>query len=271
MPTLGTALLDLLYETREADLKLILGGGYGLYLKREELRKDGTRTLLDEWPEARSTNDLDLFLRPELLLDPSNLKPLAVAIKRLGYQVVEGAAKYQFARPGPFGDRQGGFKIDLLTGPQSLFVGKVKRVDRRRVQPRPSVGLHAHPTDEAITLEVGLTVAEIDGTTTGGLRWKGEVYLPHPFTSSLMKLFAFRDRKDDPDKGLGRHHALDLYSVVAMMTEPEWDAALEMSRRCANESAVVQACKITRDYFAAPSSLGMVRSWRANITGRSYA
>ena len=37
LPDLRTALLDLLYETRAVDLKLIIGGGYGLYLKREHV------------------------------------------------------------------------------------------------------------------------------------------------------------------------------------------------------------------------------------------
>ncbi|NLE38702.1 MAG: hypothetical protein GX621_11815 [Pirellulaceae bacterium] len=75
MPTLETALIDLLHETREEDLRLIIGGGYGIYLKREHVRELGVRTLLREWPEARSTNDLDLFLRPELLVDSMRLKP----------------------------------------------------------------------------------------------------------------------------------------------------------------------------------------------------
>ncbi len=35
MPELRTALLDVLYETRNDDLRLILGGGYGVYLKRQ--------------------------------------------------------------------------------------------------------------------------------------------------------------------------------------------------------------------------------------------
>jgi|GEM_PF-3935920 len=37
MPGLRTALLDLLFELRDADLRLIIGGGYGLYLKREQV------------------------------------------------------------------------------------------------------------------------------------------------------------------------------------------------------------------------------------------
>lgn len=69
MPALRTALLELLFELRHEDLRLIIGGGYGLYLKQEHVRQEGVRTLFREWPEARSTNDLDLFLRPELLIN----------------------------------------------------------------------------------------------------------------------------------------------------------------------------------------------------------
>ena len=101
MPGLQTALLDLLYEVRGTDVAVIIGGGYGIYLKTGHVQRLGKRTLFQEWPEPRSTNDLDLFLRPELLIDAGKLKPLAQAITRLGYRVVPGAEKYQFVKPGP--------------------------------------------------------------------------------------------------------------------------------------------------------------------------
>jgi hypothetical protein len=86
MPDLQTALLDLLYEVQGTEVKLIIGGGYGIYLKNDHVRRMGMRTLLREWPEQRSTNDLDLFLRPELLINPAKLKPLADAIDREKHQ-----------------------------------------------------------------------------------------------------------------------------------------------------------------------------------------
>ena len=48
MPELRTALLDLLYETRNENLQLIIGGGYGIYLKREMVREAGTRLNHDD-------------------------------------------------------------------------------------------------------------------------------------------------------------------------------------------------------------------------------
>ena len=53
-----TALLDLLYQLRNADIKLIICGGFGIYLKAEHVRRLGARTLFREWPEPLSTNDL---------------------------------------------------------------------------------------------------------------------------------------------------------------------------------------------------------------------
>ena len=50
--------------------------------------------------------------------------------KRQGYEVVPGAEKYQFAKPGPDGTDVGGIKIDILTGPQSRFNGTTVKADR---------------------------------------------------------------------------------------------------------------------------------------------
>jgi hypothetical protein len=255
---LKTALLDLLYETRDTDLKLIVGGGYGLFLKREYVRASGARTLLTEWPEARSTNDIDLFLRPELLIRAEPLQPLGSALNRLGFAPVPGAEKYQFARPGPTGGIEGSLKFDLLTGPRSRFAGTPARVDDRRVRPRPSVDVHAHPVDEALTLEEGLLPVRQRGKTSGGQTHEAEVYLPHPLTFAMMKLFAFRDRVNDPTKELGQYHALDLYAVLAMTTEPEWDQALDLQRRHRTAAEMVEAVRVVRDDFATPTSRGML-------------
>lgn len=259
MPELRTALLDLLYETREVDWTPIIGGGYGIFLKREHVRTAGIRTLLSEWPEARSTNDLDLFLRPGLLIDSARLKPLSDALKRLGYKNVAGAEKYQFAKLGPAGDQQGSVKVDLLTGPLSRFAGTKLKVDRRRVRPKPSIDLHAHPTDEAITLEQGLLTLTIEGGTGSGILHYAQVFVPHPFTFAMMKLFAFRDRANDPNKELGRYHALDLYSVLAMTSEKEWIEACEFRDQFRRDPVAREASQIVREAFSSPVAPGTLR------------
>jgi len=65
---LQTTLLDILYELRDSDLPLILGGGYGLYLKQHQVASSNVPLLLNAIPPPRATNDLDIFLRTELKL-----------------------------------------------------------------------------------------------------------------------------------------------------------------------------------------------------------
>ncbi|MBW2642720.1 MAG: hypothetical protein JRC89_04960 [Deltaproteobacteria bacterium] len=259
IPDLQTSLLDLLFEIEGTDIKLIIEGGFGTYLKIDYVQRLGMRTLLQEWPEPRSTNDLDLFLRPELLIESAKLKPLAEAIARLGYKVVPGAEKYQFVKPGPGGAVASSVKIDILTGPQERFQGTKVRVDARRARPKPSVGIHAHPVDEALTLEEALMPVLMSGKLSSGEPWKAEVFLPHPYTFLMMKLFAFRDRLDDADKEFGRYHALDLYSILSTTTEEEWRYALKLRDRHGNQPYVLEARRLVSEHFSDLDRLGMVR------------
>jgi hypothetical protein len=256
---LQTALLDLLQKIRDSEIKLIIGGGFGIYLKTYYVKRLDMRTLLDQWPEPRSTNDLDLFLRPELLIESSKLKPLVNAIAALDYQVVPGAENYQFVKSGPSGTDAGSVKIDILTGPQSCFKGTRVKADNRRARPKPSVGMHAHPVDEALALEEGLLSISLGGTLSSGETCESEIFLPHPYTFSMMKLFAFKDRLDDPDKEFGRYHALDLYTILATTTEDEWKYALQLRDQYENDPFTIEAARLVSEYFSAPERLGMIR------------
>jgi hypothetical protein len=257
MPDLQTALLDLLYELQDSDVKLIIGGGFGIYLKVEHVRQLGVRTLLNEWPEPRSTNDLDLFLRPELLIQPVKLKPLRDAFARLGYVPV--VPNYQFVKPGREGSQAGSSKIDLLTGPEDRFDGTKVRTDDYRAKPTPSVGIHAHPVNEALTLEEGLLSKPLEGRMSTGIQWQGEIFLPHSFTFLMMKLFAFRDQHDKADKGSGRHHALDLYTILATTTEIEWNQCTALSRKFSDEKYFKDAGDLVSNYFSDLNGWGMIR------------
>ncbi|MCW3097161.1 MAG: hypothetical protein JWL77_2779 [Chthonomonadaceae bacterium] len=47
----------------------------------------------------------------------------------------------------------------------------------------------------------------------------------------MMKLYALRDQWESAEKGFGRKHAIDLYTLIALMTEPEYHTSQELSRR----------------------------------------
>lgn len=79
------------------------------------------------------------------------------------------------------------------------------------------MGIHAHPVDGAPTLEESLLPVTLAGELGSGKPWQAEVFIPHPYSFLMMKLFVFRDRLNDADKEFGRYHALDLYMILATM------------------------------------------------------
>jgi hypothetical protein len=173
--------------------------------------------------------------------------------------VIETAKNYQFVKPGPTDSMVGSIKIDILTGPEKAFDGSNVQVDDRRARPHPSVGIHAHPVNESPTLEEELLSIPIEGTISSGESWSGEVFLPHPYTYLMMKLFAFRDRLNDSNKDFGRYHALDLYSILATTTETEWKQAQDLRNRFKTEETVSEAGHIVSEHFSTVESLGIIR------------
>lgn len=255
-------LLDLLFELRDESISLIVGGGYGVYLKQEHIKSTAERTLLKALPSARSTNDIDIFLRTDLLADRERSVALAGALKKMGCESI-GAAKYfQFARENKIDGEPWTVKFDLLTGPIDPSVDKTKLdVDPPRVRPagKKGVGLHGRLTDEALGIEQHPLAIDLSGKRTNGEAYTGQVQLPQPFTYALMKLHALKDRTGDSGKDYGRHHALDLYTIIGMATEGEWEVAKDLSKVHAGSRQIESARRIIRTHFAEKTSIGFVR------------
>jgi hypothetical protein len=248
MDPLTASLLDLLHELEGRDVPITVGGGFGLYLKRQHLARTGQRTLFEELPDPRSTNDLDLFLRAEVLADLGRTREVAEAIRRLGYTVVEQAKFLQWKRAVLVGDVYQEVKIDVLVGPFGEHRKKLQ-VKMPRVRPRGNIEFHAHAVEEAIHIEDEPIAVKVSGNRSTGEPCEATVHIPQAFPYLMMKLHAFDDRKDDADKDLGRHHALDLYTIVGMMTEKEYERAKELGAAHAADERVRRACAIVRDHF----------------------
>ena len=94
-----TTLLDLnaALESRE----LIIGGGYGLYLKQQYLKQNPQiRTLFppSTLPSARTTEDIDLVLRAEGVTDSKSMKAIRAALDNLGFTIVATAKSRPMVR-----------------------------------------------------------------------------------------------------------------------------------------------------------------------------
>lgn len=257
---LVTTLIDLSRAMGDQGFRLILGGGFGLYLKQVHLQSEtNLRTYLrgDVWSAARATEDLDLFLPTELVVSLEEMKSLRAAIDAIGFVPVEKAKFFHFQKPWIGGGR---VKIDMLTGPLTGGVSaeQVKYVVPR-IRPRGDVQLHAYVTPEALDFEESLLPIELSGVGSDGRPAKLTVYVPQAFTFILMKLHAVADRLEDADADLGRHHALDVYRLIAMLTEQEYDQVRRNVLKHEPSQPIIRSREIVRTYFSAPDALGILR------------
>ncbi len=218
-------LLKLLHELEGTGITLTVGGGYGLVLKRQQIIDNASPTLLAMPPQLRSTNDLDLFLQIELLASVDKARLFAEALERLDFKPVETAKYYQFIRL--FGEDIGQrtVKIDLLAGPPEHSNG-LRLEDDRRIKPRDkTIALHARRTDEAVAIEENGIHFTVRGLRLNESEAEGVVYLPNVFSYLLMKLHAFQDKEERGNSENAGKHAADLYQILALTTEQDWETA----------------------------------------------
>lgn len=233
-------------------ISLIVGGGYGLLLRIDLIRQSGSRTLIPDLPNARSTEDLDIFLKAELISNPEKTGPIREALDRRGYEPV--VEHFQFQREIDYRGRRRRVRVDFLAAPVPDELEQKVKADQVRLRPRGGKGLHAHITPEALTVEEYLIPVDI-GEDSEGLT----VYLPHPFSYLLLKLHALRDRVDDEETDYGRHHAFDLYSTIATMTDQEWKESARIKRKHYDATQMIEARRIVNDLFADTTAVGTLR------------
>ncbi|MEQ9616828.1 MAG: hypothetical protein RLN60_02205 [Phycisphaerales bacterium] len=256
MDVLVTALLDLAHELPDLPKPLLVGGGFGLYLKQRHLEeKEDLDTLIagELWPPARATEDVDLLLPTEVIISVEHMRAIRAALDTLGYR--PDVPNFQFVKD----TKRGPVKIDLLTGDVPDEHADKVHVKPPRVRPVGDVALHAYLAREAI--ELGLAPFEFtlrgvrSDDTPAGLT----VRIPNSFTYLLMKLHAFRDRVDDERKDLGAHHALDVYRIIAMLNREEYDLVKRLAEDHAASDAVRDARAIVSNSFGSSSSVGVLR------------
>ncbi len=264
LEVLKTGLLDLARAVGEG-IPLIVGGGFGLFLKQEAMRKVGTRTLFDQLPEPRATNDIDLFVRMDVLVRLDAVKEIQEQIELLGFAPVVGAEYLQWIRQDEEGRE---VKVDLLCGPVGDHEDKLHTKNPPRVRPKApknTLRFHTRRTDEALELDAHAEKMTVEGRCSDGAAEARPIYIPHPFTYLMMKLFAFDDRKEDDQKDVGRHHAMDTYRIVGMMTEPEYEETIALGQKHQTDPRVIRVQQIVRDHFAERTALGMLRLREHNL------
>jgi hypothetical protein len=240
----------------EENIRVIVGGGYGLLLKANHIRRIEARTRLEQIPIARSTGDIDVFLTTEVITDKNNMDTIRQSLDALGYSPVPGAEFYQFFRKIDIAGVPRNLKFDFLAAPVLGELAKKVKADVRRIRPRGSTKtpMHAHTTPEAVTIEEYLLSLDI-GETGKPI----EVFLPHPFSYTMLKLYALRDQIDNEAKEFGHHHAFDIYTTWGMMMEEEFVQAEELRIQYADVNVMSEAIRIANTLFADENAKGMIR------------
>lgn len=256
---LQSCLLEILHRIDGSGIILTVGGGYGLILKGRQVMVEGSATLLTQPPQLRSTNDLDLFLQMELLASPDKAQLFAGVLDRLGFAPVQTAKYYQFWRSFDADAGQRVVKIDLLAGPPHDPSG-LRLEDNRRIKPRDkTIALHAHRTEEAVAVEDEAIRVSVRGRLLDGVEAQGFVDLPNAFSYLLMKVHAFHDREARGDTENAGKHAADLYQILALTTEPEWETAKRLRTQHSRNPTVERVGEIVQERFTAPNQLGIIR------------
>lgn len=249
---LRSELIALATLLTQRGIVLTVGGGYGLVLKREYVMVHNLRTRFKDPPYVRSTNDVDLFLTADLIVDGQATRTIREALEVLGYVPIDTAKYFQFFKSIEYNGTNVNLKFDFLAPP--VHDPALVSMDSRRIRPRSYSGFHARVTPEA------LTVGELPTTLELGTDVQpATILLPHPFTYLLLKLHAFRDQVNNPEKDNGRHHAFDIYTTIALATEQEWQEMVDLHKRYADSDSGEVMQDICRELFGSSTALGLVR------------
>ena len=132
MSALVTVLLDLQHQLRDLPRPLLIGGGFGLYLRQrhlEDVYPERTLVPSELWPPARTTEDVDLFLPTEIVVSTDHMRSIRKALDHLGYEST--VRHFQFVKHTPVGP----VRIDLLTCDIPTELTNLVRMRSMRVRP----------------------------------------------------------------------------------------------------------------------------------------
>jgi hypothetical protein len=251
-------LLALNSRLEDAGVPVILGGGMGLYLRDRFL--GGVRSpRYPLRPESRSTEDLDVLLNADVVVDADRMNGLRDVLDKMGYD--ELVPYFQFERSLEMAGTPRTVQVDLLAAPpDEAELDKVK-IKRPRVRPQDSEDIHGYLTDEAAGIDIGKISIDLSSEIESGDARGSVVHIPSSFNYLILKLNAFHDRRDrtDPESDRGRHHAFDIFRIVTDMREDDWQTAENHVALDGEADYVRNAATLQRRHFSDDTSAGVIR------------
>lgn len=242
MNTLIDELVKLVQTCNNSDIDITICGGLGLFIRDVFLKP--TRSPRYAIPiEARTTTDIDCLTSKEMISSASHMNILSEIIKdTLGYTPI---VKFMQFEKG-FGATK--VKIDLIS-PEPQDLSKVK-IQKPRIRPKGAKDIHAFLAPEAATIHVNRRDVVVSGVC---------VKTPSSINFLILKLHAIRDRQQDEKTDLGRHHALDVFRIVAAMDQRDWFDARDFMENYGAYAHVQEAQQIVQSMFSKKTAIGCIR------------
>jgi len=256
MQQLIVALIDIVEHLQGLSKPVMIGGGLGLYLKQRDIEgQEKLETLIESelWPPARTTEDIDMFLPTEIVIDAGDMQSVRNTLDELGYEAK--VNYFQFVKTTDRGE----VKVDLLTGSKGDEDREQLNIKNFRVRPKQKIALHAYLTEEAICINQEPLIVSVEDTRPDSKQSSIDVQVPNAFTYLVMKLHAFQDRVENKEKEMGIHHGLDAYRIVAMLTSEEYEMIKRLMIENRDTDAVQETARIIRGYFKDEKALGALR------------
>lgn len=249
-------LIELQRALEKAKIPLILGGGMSLYIRMQHLPSEPSR----RYPfaiETRSTNDLDLFLGADLIVDAAKVTKLREIIAALGYAVDPNARNFQFVKEVEVYGSRRQVRVELLSAPPSATTMDKVEIKGFRIKPIGADDIHAYLTDSAAGIDIGQVQLAVRTEASE----QATITIPSAYNYLILKLHAFDDRKSKKDakSNEGRHHAYDIFATVSRMSEDDWATAARHLKAHSESEYLKRAIQIRKDCFATKTAVGVLR------------
>ena len=238
-------ILKQLYELAAAfnkiDIKPIICGGLGIYLILHKQQSE---------LETRTTNDIDLMLTNQQILNTTQRRAIAEIITdNLEYKVCEDGKYFMF-------EKENQQYLDILIPPVNCVEVEGFRAKIIKSQ------LHGYITPEAQFIDedkkrVPLSEFQPDNEKSEEI----EVYVPSLTNLLILKLFAFNDRDSGPrqNDNKARAHAFDIYIIITLAKLQDYKEGVQFLKRHQDSKIIHQAKNIIENQFDTIERSGWLR------------
>ena len=241
-------LAELAQPLNRIGVKPLICGGLGVFLSLHKQQNEARKML-------RATRDIDLMLTEQDVSEVAKRNAIAnIIIGELKYEVREGCEHFRF-------QKENNQQLDILTPPINGI--NVQGGRSRLVKSK----LHGHIASEACFIEEDLRTISSSEILSGDLIDSFEVLLPSPTNLLILKLFAFDDRNNKDETEHAQTHALDIYLIIAMLTQRrDYLEGQKFLSRHRDSEIIQRAVSIVDSKFSSVDKLG----WQLVLEASSF-